>query len=315
MRQIVQFLANGGLFFDEAFGLGLRQIGLLRFVAEFFLLVDQLARQGDAGMPIGAKLALRIIHFFEQQPQALDDPLLTRRRFGIAESGQFRSGRVELLAYGGGLKNLQSLGRPGPQRAAPLADVGERFHQLQKELLDVSLVFDRGQRQPFLPSRKLIGDRAGRLPVLGLGIDQPLHLGGDFGRFEASQQILPLGRQSRDDLTNHLPGLPERIIPLGLGPALRFHQQFDGLFHLFIDEGADIFPHQGNVAVQRKLLEPVLFQLLQLNVEHAGQQLPGHIASPLLGVLLATEGVGIDGAGAGRSECEQQCHNDNGIEN
>ena len=136
-------------------------------------------------------------------------------------------------------------------------------------------------------------------------VDQPFDLSGQLGRFQPSEQILPLGGEARDDLADHLPRPFEVLFAVRIGFSLGLDEQLERAFHFLIDESLDVLFHSGNLAIQWQLLHAVLFELLQLDVENAGDKLPRHVTGPFLGVLLATQFAGVDGVGARREQRQE----------
>ena len=160
----------------------------------------------------------------------------------------------------------------------------------------VALAVDRVERQLALLLLRLIAERLGRLADRGLMLDQHLHLRRQFGDAQSPGQIQPLGGQPRDDLANFRAGAGEILGPvIGIG-LLGIDQNLDDIAHLGFDQPVDVLTHRLDVAINVFLLHAVLLELFELHVEHAGDQLAGHFAGPLLQFLAAAQRLGAERA-------------------
>ena len=133
---------------------------------------------------------------------------------------------------------------------------------------------------------------------------------------QPASEVLPLNRQSGHDLANLCSGFREL---LGAGRRLRLlslDEDRDHVAHLGLDEPVDVLPHGLDITVQIELLQTVLFKLLELYVEDAGNEFAGHVAGPLLGFLLAAEGIGAErGLGSRRCTRGKRQHRDGSNDN
>ena len=88
---------------------------------------------------------------------------------------------------------------------------------------------------------------------------------------------------------SHLPRLFERLFPPRVVAVLSLDQKPQGPFHVPIDEGADVFFHHGNFAIEGQVCEAVLVELLKLHFENIRHELPRHLAGAFLSILLLAQ--------------------------
>ena len=144
-------------------------------------------------------------------------------------------------------------------------------------------------------------------------MNKPPDLLGDLRRLQSPQQVLTFDGQSDHDGPDQLTGFYKQLLaPLRPVGRAGFQQQRDDLAHFRLDQPVDVDAHGPDIAVDLHVLEPVVFQLLQLEGEDTVDQLTGHASGSLLVLLLQTQGPGIQNVvgwlGTGRDCQEPECN-------
>ena len=307
LAKLGQLAADVGLLLNQFVGLG--GIGLAGRLANLLLTLGDVLEQVPRSRRVALHEPLRPADDLQQPAQAADDGFLALGGRVEGDLLEGLRGVVDLGVDAGDFEELEAAEGLGADGAAPGADVSQHLLEPQVERLDVALILNGLEHERLTPDGGLLGERAGVGENFRLHFDQPTDLGGDLGHAQTPQQVLPLDEEPHEDVAAFLAGFDKELFAVLGRSFLHPLEHGDDFGHFSVDELVEVFAHAAYVAVELQLDEAVLFELLDLHVEHASDELPRHAADLALELLLAGGRGGIDGGGLRgeqrRGEAEQ----------
>ena len=244
---------------------------------------------------VGADDSLSLQNLLQQLLQTGNHLSLLNGRSRVSRRFKFLARFVDVRAGFFFLQDDQAFAGSLTDRAAPLADVGQRLDQMQKQLLDVSLILDCPHGGGFLLCRRQFGKLLRRVHRFGFKLDETLHLLGDLSVLQSLQEVLPFDGQLDDDLSDCCACFDESGFAFRARlDVLRVQEELHNVGHFVVDELADVLLHAADFAVDRQLGEAVVLKLAELHRDRRRDQLLSHRPGPLLVNLLPPQRELVD---------------------
>jgi len=306
--QLGHVLLNLPLLLDKLLHVAVAQVGLAGGLAHLLLAVDELADVLLDRRPVVVHQPLDPLEDLQQLAQGLEHVFLMGGGVGKAGLLEGLGGAVHLHVHAGLLEHRHRLGRQRADFPAPGGHVLDRRLQAQVNGLHVALVLKGREHERLALRGGLLGQRLGDSEDLGLRVDEAADLGGQLGDAQAAQDPLPLDQKLHENLAALLAHGDKRLVAIARG-GLDLREQLDDAGHLGLDQLVDVTAHGADVAVELGLGEAVLVELHQLDVEDGRDQVAGHGADLLLGLLFPDEAWGglVLRDGPGRARHAQDC--------
>jgi hypothetical protein len=301
--QLAERLVNLCLLLDQRLdALLVQRIALADLFADLLLFVEQFTDQLQGGLAIRTDEPLSFFDLFQQRPQSAQHDPLALSGFVVPRRFQRLARPVQLDARLRRFQNAQPVGGARADLSAPLADVGQRFDQHQKQRFHVALVLDVRQHGRFTLFFRPFVQRAGHAEGLAFERDHLADLSGQFGNLQAAEQFLTFGHQPDDHVADLAARRFKSLKPFLAGALLSLDQQLDHRLHLGVHQRVDVLAHGDDLLVDRQVHQSVLAQLPDLDLQHPGDQFAGQLARPLLRLLLGPQIVRVHASGNLRTE-------------